>query len=81
MRITINNINKALADAGINAELIKGKGYFYFFGDDVDTCNTTSVYVYRLTSFTIDQWVREATNLKAEHERSRSFLLDDAAIL
>jgi hypothetical protein len=61
VRVTINNINKALAQEGIKAEIVKGDGYFYFVGDDMDTVKEQGVYgVRNLSSLTIEQWVQEA---------------------
>lgn len=61
MRVTISTINKALAEAGINAKLFKAKDYFYFSGPDVEGVFEQGVYgVYRLSSLTVEQWVNEA---------------------
>ena len=70
MRITINNINKALEAAGIKGELVKGEGYFYFFGESFDGCVEQGVYgVFRLTDLSVERWVQEA---KAKIEEARN---------
>lgn len=68
MRVTINNINKSLVDAGIKAELVRGDGYFYFIGDDVSMVEEQGVYgVYHLSALTIEQWVEEAKSKINNH--------------
>jgi len=71
-RVTIRNVNKALADAGHNAKVHKGKDYIYFSGDDVGGWMETSVSVPRLTDdlgldtpATVDNWVKEFERMKA----------------
>lgn len=60
-RVTFNNINKALKEAGISAELHKGYGYYYFSGDSVDYAKEQGVYGLRnLTGLSIEEWVEEA---------------------
>ena len=61
MRTTLAAVNKALAAAGIDAELVKGRGHFYFTGFAVDYAKEQGVYgVYRLSELTVSQWVEEA---------------------
>lgn len=61
MRVTLNNINLELSRQGIKAELVKGNGYFYFIGDDVELAEEQGVYgVYRLSDLSVDQWIQEA---------------------
>jgi len=61
MRTTLAAVNKALAAAGIDAELVKGRGYFYFAGSAVDYAEEQGVYgVFRLSDLSVSQWVEEA---------------------
>lgn len=61
MRTTLAAVNKALASAGIDAELVKGRGYFYFVGSDMDYAEEQGVYgVFRLSDLSVTQWVEEA---------------------
>lgn len=61
MRTTLAAINKALAAAGIDAELVKGRGYFYFVGSDMDYAEEQGVYgVFRLSDLSVTQLVEEA---------------------
>lgn len=68
MRVTINNINKAIADLGY--ELIKGDGYFYFFPLTIETTELweSGVYTMHLTSHTVDEW-RSTLEDKIEETR------------
>lgn len=61
MRTTLAAVNKALAAAGIDAELVKGRGYFYFVGSDMDYAEEQGVYgVFRLSDLSVSQWVEES---------------------
>ena len=54
----MNKINKELSKLG-KIELVKGNGYFYFIGDDVDI-DISGVYVNSLNQLTLKQWIEEA---------------------
>lgn len=54
----MNKINKELYKLG-KIELVKGNGYFYFIGDDVDI-DISGVYVNSLNQLTLKQWIEEA---------------------
>ncbi len=65
MRITNNNISKAIEDeTGIKGVFVQnGNGYHYFYSDERCTglmlagCHSTSVMVTRMSDMTIDEWV------------------------
>ena len=41
MRVTINNINKAIKEkTGVDAQIVKGEGYFYFASDTDEKVDT-----------------------------------------
>ena len=70
MRVTINNINKALKKSSQiypqlkDVELVKGNGYFYFAGGESSGWYSSGVYVNALWHHGgIDAWVQEALNL------------------
>ena len=63
MGFNIRSVNKALKEAGINGELVRGEGYFYFVGESFYYSSGTSVYVFRVTNLTIEQWVQEALDM------------------
>lgn len=57
--ITIKQVNRALKDAGFNnVELVKGKDYYYFSGEDTDYFTETGVYgVFQLNALSVQDWV------------------------
>lgn len=64
--LRITTINNAMAREGINATLVRGDGYFYFTGPDVEHAETPSVYVYRISHLSLDGWLDEARAFKRE---------------
>ena len=58
--VTIKQVNKALKEKGIDAELFKGPGYFYFDGPSINLAKSSSVMVPRLNDLPLEQWVEEA---------------------
>lgn len=64
-RVTIRAVNAAIAAAGLSAELVRGRGYFYFIGADVERAPATSVLVYHLSALTVDGWLRELRDIIA----------------
>lgn len=73
MRITLNLVNRALKAAAINAELVRGQGYFYFQGPSIDTTKEQGVHgVYRLGELTLERWVEEAQERTATKHFERS---------
>lgn len=60
-RVTIKRVNEALKAAGIDAELVAAKDYFYFSGPAMDLVQEQGVYgVYRLNDLSLERWVAEA---------------------
>lgn len=59
MRVTINNINKAIEKYGY--EIVRGYGYFYFWplSDDIPLLYDSSVYTCHLTIMNVDEWVEQ----------------------
>ena len=55
--LTLNSVNKKIKSLGIDAELAKEDGYFYFYGKSVERCYSTSIYVHRLNQLTMEQWL------------------------
>ena len=69
VRLTINNVNAALKEAGFDAELVKGNGYFWFDSDESIMWYTSSVSVYRLSDIpTVEAWVAEYIRMKQDHD-------------
>lgn len=72
MRLTIKRINKELENRGHKGiELVKGEGYFWFTGGETASFRSSSVYVFRLSHLTLDEWVQEYENMLEEHINSR----------
>lgn len=67
--ITIKIVNRVLKENGINAELVKGDGYYWFDGPDVEFAFTTSVMVCRINDLSLESWLYEA---KVAVESSKS---------
>lgn len=66
--VTLKKVNDELKKRGIAAELVKGKGYHYFTGDDCSGWPETSVMVYNVNELTLDQWMTEWETLKEQAE-------------
>ena len=61
MRVTLKQINEALKAEGIDAEIHRGEGYFYFSGPAMDLAHEQGVYgVARLSDLPVERWVQEA---------------------
>lgn len=73
MRITLNEINKALAANPelYGVQLVRGASYFYFAGGCAHRWQESGVPTNHLSSMTVDSWVDEALT------RQRKFAHDD----
>ena len=63
---TLRQINDAIRDRGFRAVLMKGRGYFYFSGPDVELAPSTSVWAYQLNELTLSQWMAELDRVIGE---------------
>lgn len=69
-RLTIRRINEALKARGITDELVRGNGYFYFWGDAAIKWGHSSVYVCKLNHIpTVEQWMRQYDILKEQGDK------------
>ena len=66
--LTLKSVNKALAAEGLNLELHKGAGYFYFTGPDSERAECASVFTYRLNDQPLETWVRDARSVREAHQ-------------
>ena len=59
--MTLRSVTKELrkASGDPKVELVRGRGYFYFSGGVADRFFSQSVYVYRLRSLSVEQWVEQ----------------------
>jgi hypothetical protein len=66
-RITLNAINTELARLGYAERLFRGEGYFYFGEGEADgRWPSSSVWVYRLSQLSLDEWIQEYRRLAAD---------------
>jgi len=63
MALTLKAVNAEITKRGLNLELFKGQGYFYFSGDACNLRQSTSVMVNSLNQLTLEQWVEEAVEM------------------
>lgn len=57
--LTVKKVNAEIKNRGIAAVLMKGRGYFYFLGPDVDLAASKMVCVYSLNELTLEGWMKE----------------------
>ena len=70
MRVTIKRVNEALRSAGLDVEIVKGRGYWYFAGEMASHWAEQGVYgVGSLQGLTVEQWVGEAVRREREEHR------------
>ncbi len=63
-KLTSATVNKELKRLGFQERLVRGNGYFYFFGGNAHMWNEDSVYVQSADQLTLDQWVEEYKRLR-----------------
>lgn len=56
---TLSDFNKLLIENGVNSELVKGKGYFYYIGTGNACVDIPSVYVAHFSQMSSEQWTSE----------------------
>lgn len=66
--LTINAVNKAIADRGGKEKLVRGIGYYYFVNVGKHGVPSSGVYVQKLNQLTLDQWLQELKEKRAEGE-------------
>lgn len=67
MAATLKQINKAIAAKGIKAELCKGEGYYFAFGDDVQYAYATSINgIAYLNMQSVEEWVKDVELIAAD---------------
>tara|TARA_Y100001973_G_scaffold98941_1_gene157230 strand:+ start:6631 stop:6858 length:228 start_codon:yes stop_codon:yes gene_type:complete len=73
MMLTLKRVNKRLSQLGLNVELVKGDGYFYCIGDDVEGAYSTSIFTYRLNDLDMERWVSEVRSIIESKNESNFF--------
>ena len=67
MKANKKTIDAALKEAGLDCEIFKGNGYFYFVGKSVDLASEQGVYgVARFSDMSIARWVEECKDISKE---------------
>ena len=76
MRVTRNRIYKAIKEKhGLDVKLFQGGGVFHFYSDDEKTglmlsgLYSTTVYMYRLSDQSVDNWVKDFDIILKEENR------------
>jgi hypothetical protein len=65
---TVTTVNKVLAEMGVQERLVRGDGYFYFFGGNAEGWDRHSVSVYRIDSYSVQGWIRQWAELAFGNE-------------
>lgn len=68
-KLSARDVNRALTRHGIRGEVVQGRGYVYFAGDDFDGAYSTSVAVCWLNDLSLAGWLGEARYI-LEHDRN-----------
>jgi hypothetical protein len=66
--LTLKKVNKEIKARGIDAELARANGYFYFFGVSVERCYSTMIYCNSLNRLTLEQWMNDLDYFVREHD-------------
>jgi len=85
-RITLNQVNKAIAAKFPGVELVKGNGYFYVAPTDYNSemaqkiaaLYQQGIYVYRLNDMSIDKWVESVEFTLKDNYQSHEHLREPA---
>ena len=60
---SVSAVNKYLKSLGINQELVRGRGYFYFDGDGAENWRQTAVYCSKVSDIPFKTWHSEWIHL------------------
>lgn len=63
--LTLKYLNEKIAQP-LGVELVKGPGYFYLVGDHLTGEESTSIYVYRISDLSFEQWKEQIEDLVAK---------------
>lgn len=64
---TSKQVISFLKSKGIDTELVRGKGYWYFWGETEMRWYSSSVSVYYITDLTLEQWLKAYKVLKNDY--------------
>lgn len=66
MTVTKSKLNRAMAEAGIDAKIGETETNYYVYGPRVDGASSTTIDVYRLNHLTMDQWMARINEIVAD---------------
>jgi hypothetical protein len=73
-RLTLQRVNRALAESGYREILVKGRGGYHFVGGDTPKWPRTKIAVRRLNQLaTIEQWINARNQLADYQPRLMAF--------
>ena len=64
MKLNLKTINEELAKRGQKAVVVKGNGYFYFYGGATKEWLDRTVRAHTVNSLTLKQWIQEFERLR-----------------
>lgn len=62
---TVRDVNKALQELGVPEKLVKGKGYYFFFGGTTDAWPVTRIDVASIEQLSVQDWVKQYHHLRS----------------
>lgn len=65
MRLNLKLVNEELGRHGHDAELAKGRGYFFFRAGETDEWIDSTVPVRTINSLTLKKWIEEFRRLRS----------------
>ena len=68
MATTVRQVNAALKARGETVRFTRGRGYYYFTGDEAAGWFSSSIYVSSLDGFTVDGILAEMAYLRGRFE-------------
>lgn len=71
MSQTLAKVNKLIAKEGMQLELVKGKGYFYFIGPEAEHARDASVAVCCLGHLDNEEWLHQARMVRRDHNLNK----------
>jgi hypothetical protein len=65
MRLNLKLVNEELGRRGYDAELAKGRGYFFFRAGEADEWIDSTVPVRTINTLTLKKWIEEFRRLRS----------------
>lgn len=71
-QVRTSHINAAIKKEGGHEKLVKGDGYWYFIEGDAYEWETSSVYVYNLNSYSLEEWMKIWRNFRDQYAKDKA---------